>query len=352
MRGRKRDASQPSGGTLGVRLTGAEQAVRWLSAEQRPVSPRWWIEGPDDYQGGRVVEALRARLGPDAEYRSADEHEEPAELALWLAETGFFSKRRLLVWRPTDVGVFKRPPASDLLRAADEDAVLVVAVEKGAPPAGDFVVVTVPYRRAAEWFRFVQDEAGRRRLRLSADALRYVADATRPYGHYLEALLDKLSLAAGGRSSLDDETVAALVAPLPGSTPWTLAEAVLAGEGVRAWREWTRLEQAGVAPPLIVATLSRQLLQVEEWLGQRRRGVPLDTFLARAGIPAWQGRRLEEAARRWTPEMLDAWLTWADRVDGRVKRSEGDAAVLVSALVLAAGAYSGVGHGRSRSSPE
>jgi DNA polymerase III delta subunit len=314
----------------------AEAALSLLSAKRGDVPVRWWLAGPDTFSGGRVLLAMRAHLGPDTMREHVEGSQDPAELALRLQTAGFFQAPRLLIWRDPDPRSLKRASLADLARAAGPDAWLVIWVEKGEPPPdGAYAVVSLEYPRGAAWAAMVQQEIRRRGLALGRDAEAYLTEACRPRGEYLQQALDKLTLARRADLTLDLSRVTAMVAPLGEGALYLVTDALMRRDVDRAVAEVRRQRALGVAPAMVLAVMSRQMLLLDDWLRAASR-LTVEQFLKARGLRTWQARLYRQAATLWTTPAVEAWLDWASRVDWFVKHSTGDPDVWLESLILLA----------------
>jgi DNA polymerase III delta subunit len=317
----------------------AREALALLAASDREPPARWWLDGPDRFLGEAILRAIADRLGPGTSRRTVEGSQDPAELALWLMNRGFFEEPRFLLWENPDTRSLKRAGMADLAGAAGPGAYAVIWTEKGSAPSafGDAPAVKLDYLRGAAWTALVQRELRARGLKLTREAESYVAEAARSHGHYLVQALDKLVLAREAGERLDPPLVRQLVPPLTENVLYPLTDALLRRQVKTAWGELRGQLAIGLPPVVAVSVMSRQMLVLDAWLGEGRPGAHLESFLQERGLRPWQARLFREAASLWTAGETASWLGHAANVDSRLKHSSGDAEVWLAGLVLAAG---------------
>ena len=158
----------------------------------------------------------------------------------------------------------------------------------------------------------------RANLRAEPDAIEFLASQVE--GNLLAAKqeIDQLTLLAeNGQVTL--ETVRASVANGARYDVFQLSEAALAGDVNRATRILSGLEREGVAAPLVLWSLAREISTVADVVFLLAGGAPAAKAMADAGV--WRNRQqaIGRATRQRSPAAARALLRRAARADRIVK---------------------------------
>ena len=131
--------------------------------------------------------------------------------------------------------------------------------------------------------------------------------------------IDKLAMLYPAKSALTGEQVRDAVADGARYDVFQLGDAALAGELQRAARILTGLREEGVAPPLVLWALAREVLVLVDAAGRAARGMPAARAVAEAGI--WQSRAelFIRALRAQPPGGFTRLVAMAARADQVVK---------------------------------
>src|SRR5690606_38219865 len=170
---------------------------------------------------------------------------------------------RLLSPKPGDAGA---RALRELAAATDPDRLLIVAVAgrvdgsavwvKALEKAGAHVEIW-PVERA-ELPAWIRSRASRYRLKLTVAAAELLAE--RVEGNLLAADQELAKLALTGvRGEIDEARVLEAVADSARFDVFRLTDAVLTGDGVRAFRVLDGLRAEGVAPVLVCWALAREI---------------------------------------------------------------------------------------------
>ena len=169
--------------------------------------------------------------------------------------------------------------------------------------------------------RFIADRARSKGLAIDTDAAELLAD--RVEGNLLAAdqELTKLALIVNdSRVSMDD--VLAAVATSARYDVFRLSDAVLAGDLKRALTVLSGLRTEGVAPPLVIWALAREISLLAQLKHAGEQGQSVQAMMSRMRV--WDTRQalLRRAMARYTDAELAALLEQAARVDRVVKGVE------------------------------
>ena len=313
-----------------------KQALGQLSRADANLPGGWWLAGPDAYFGERVLAAVRRALGDTVEHRREDGRADPVELALWLSTQSFLGDPRLLVWRDVDGRVAAGRAMQSLWRAMTPRAVLVCWNDKpSSPPAGSpLVPVDLTPLRGAAWTALVRAAAQERRVMLTPGALALVAEASLPYGHVAEAVLDRLALMYPAGHVIGETAVADHVPPTSSVGFLPLITGVLQRDVGKALAELTRQLEQGTPPLVLLVAVARQMMVLERVLAAQAAGASVEEVRRMVDLRSWQWEQVRHAVRHWTAPAAAAWLRRAAAVDQRLKRSVGSEAVWLTGLVL------------------
>jgi len=180
------------------------------------------------------------------------------------------------------------------------------------------VVVTVYPLERDELPQWLAARLARQKQRVSADTLRFLADATE--GNLLAARqeVEKLGLLLP-EGMLDQCAVEEAVADVARFDVFELSEAWLAGDAARSLRILAALEAESEGVPLIVWQLGEDLHALAAVLAAVEEGAALGAAVRSAR--AWGKRQaaLERAARRVDPASLSGLLARLARIDALSK---------------------------------
>jgi len=180
------------------------------------------------------------------------------------------------------------------------------------------VVVDIRPASRAELPRFIAGRARSKGLAIDTDAAELLAD--RVEGNLLAAdqELTKLALIVDdGRVHVDN--VLAAVATSARYDVFRLSDAVLAGDLKRAMTVLDGLRTEGVAPPLVLWALAREISLLSQLKHAEAKGENLGSLMGKLRI--WQSRQplVRSALARYSDERLAALLEQTARVDRAVK---------------------------------
>jgi DNA polymerase-3 subunit delta len=267
------------------------------------LAPVYFISGDDPLRVGEAADAVRARARAEGfderEVLDAGTGFDWNSLAAAAGSLSLFSARRIIDLRlpggkPGDAG-------AKALRAYAEappgDTLLLITAGKLEPSARKSRWVEALDRAGVVVFVWPLDArqlpawVGARLQRRGLDATPGAAAllAERVEGNLLACMqeIEKLHLLLGA-GRIDERHVAAAVADSARFDVYDLADAALAGDGARGVRILNGLQGEGVAPPVVLWALVRDLRQLAPMAQARGAGQPTAAVLARFRV--WQSR--------------------------------------------------------------
>jgi DNA polymerase-3 subunit delta len=291
------------------------------------VRPAYLLAGDEPLLRDRSLAAIRvAALGEaanDFDFERLDgERTNPARLVDALRALPVLAARRLVLLREPEARRGREDALPEALAralpelAAQETTVLVVLaarvdkrsgwVRAFAEPAA--MVVCEPPKAGRAVAAFASAEARRRGIGLGAGAAEALAEAVGPQLLRLTSELEKAALLAGPGQRVERSHVQEAVSAVAEEKIWELTDATFDGRSGDALAALGRLLGAGVAAPLLLASLAshlRKLVRARE--GEAVAGHPMVV------------RRIEAQARRHSLARLLAGLANAEQADVRLK---------------------------------
>jgi DNA polymerase-3 subunit delta len=268
------------------------------------LAPVYFISGDDPL---RVLEAADA-------VRSAARKQGYGEREVLTVQAGFdwnsllaeagnlslFAQRRVIDLRLPSGKPGKE--GAEVLRAfaeqAPEDTLLLVTAGKLEPQARRSkwvqtldragVVVFVWPLQAGEIAGWVHARMRKRGLQPSPEAVQMLAE--RVEGNLLACVqeIDKLFLLQGA-GAVDVADITRLVADHARYDVFTLVDSALAGQAARSVRILNSLQAEGVAPPVVLWALAREIRQLAGMAAEVAKGQAVSTVLSRYRV--WQSRQ-------------------------------------------------------------
>jgi DNA polymerase-3 subunit delta len=271
---------------------------------KKHLAPVYFISGDEPLRVLEAADAVRAA----ARVQGFDEREVLTVQAGFdwnslLAEAGnlsLFAQRRIIDLRiptgkPGDAGA---RALREFVVQPPEDTLLLVTAGKLEPAARKSkwvqaleqagVAVFVWPLAAQELAGWVRARMRKRGLEPDADAVRMLAE--RVEGNLLACVqeIDKLYLLRGG-GPVDAGDIAGLVADHARYDVYTLVDAALAGRAARGVRILNGLQAEGVAPPVVLWALARELRQLAAMAAELGKGQSLGGVLTRYRV--WANRK-------------------------------------------------------------
>ncbi|MGB5474623.1 MAG: DNA polymerase III subunit delta, partial [Gammaproteobacteria bacterium] len=268
------------------------------------LAPVYFISGDEPLRVLEAADAVRAA----ARTQGYDERDVMTVQAGFdwnslLAQAGnlsLFAQRRIIDLRiPTGKpGEAGAKALREFVAQAPEDILLLITAGKLDPSARKSkwvqaleqagVAVFVWPLNAQEFNGWVQARMRKRGLQPSAIAVQMLAE--RVEGNLLACVqeIDKLYLLRGA-GPVDADAIAGLVADHARFDVYTLVDAALAGKATRSVRILNGLQAEGVAPPVVLWALARELRQLAAMTAEIRKGQSIAGVLARYRV--WANRK-------------------------------------------------------------
>ncbi len=314
----------------------------------------------DDH--GRIAER-RANLRALAERESGSNGVEvfegelstPDAVAAALTAMTFAMGRRFVIadgverWKDKDVG-----PVVDALKGIDADTLTVTffaredgrvktapALVKAIKAAGGVIAaeMAVPAKDLPRW---VVDRATELDLALDLQAARTLVGRIGERQQRLQRELEKLSLELGPGASLSAEELLERNASAAERKAWTLADAIVAGDGKGAMRAFVELRGQGERVGGLLFGITRRLRDAHDVACALEAGESPAKVKSRLRMPPFAADRLVSDVRRRDPADLRraleamADLELESRGGGAAALSEETAAVRVVAAIATA----------------
>jgi DNA polymerase-3 subunit delta len=289
--------------------------------------PAYLLAGEEPLLRDRALAALRTAVLGDAANdfdfeRLEGERANAARLLDALRALPVLAARRLVVLREPEARRGREDALSEALvralpeLAAQETTVLVVLaarVDKRSAWVRAFAepaawVACDPPKAGRAVAAFASAEARRRGVLLGAGAAEALAEAVGPQLLRLAGELEKVALFAGPGQRVERAHVQESVSAVAEEKIWELTDATFDGRSGDALAALARLLGAGMAAPLLLASLAshlRKLVRARE--GEAVPGHPMVV------------RRIEAQARRHPLPRLLAGLRGAEQADLRLK---------------------------------
>jgi len=271
---------------------------------KKNLAPVYFISGDEPLRVLEAADAVRAA----ARAQGYDERDVLSVQAGFdwnslLAEAGnlsLFAQRRVIDLRipggkPGEAGA---KALRDFAARPPEDTLLLVTAGKLDPAARKSkwalaleqagVAVFVWPLNEQEFSGWVQARMRKRGLQPSAEAVQMLAD--RVEGNLLACVqeIDKLYLLHGA-GPVDAGAIAGLVADHARFDVYTLVDAALAGKAARSVRILNGLQAEGVAPPVVLWALARELRQLAAMAAEHSQGQAISGVMARYRV--WASRK-------------------------------------------------------------
>jgi DNA polymerase-3 subunit delta len=271
---------------------------------RKSLAPVYFISGDEPLRVLEAADAVRAA----ARAQGYDEREVLTVQAGFdwnslLAEAGnlsLFAQRRIIDLRlPT--GKPGKEGAEALRTYAEQppqDTLLLITAGKLEPAARKSkwiealdrtgVVIFVWPLNAREIVGWVQARMRKRGLQPTPEAVQVLAD--RVEGNLLACVqeIDKLFLLQGA-GPVDVEDITRLVADHARYDVFTLVDSALAGQAARSVHILTGLQAEGVAPPVVLWALAREIRELTAMAGELAKGQDISGVLSRHRV--WANRK-------------------------------------------------------------
>lgn len=299
------------------------------------LAPVYLVTGDEPLLVTEALESIRVRARQDGfEQRDLVVVERGfkwEELEADADNLSLFATRRILELRlasprPGDNG---RRTISSLVGRLDPDRILLIATTKLDSAASRSawvksiqtrgVVVQVWPIERSKLPRWIQQRAGRARLKFSTGAAELLAD--RVEGNLLAAdqEIQKLALLRG-EGSVDEQMVLDAVANNSRFDVFRLVDAILEGDARRSLAIVAGLRAEGIAPALVSWALSRELCLLTRLKSAELQGDSAGRASSKQRVwPQYRQPLVARALRNYRLGQLTALLAQAAEVDGVIK---------------------------------
>ena len=285
------------------------------------MKPAYLVAGTDEAKIARARARFRQRAeeegGPGAlESFEAGEGRRAPEvdaLAASLAAISLIASRRYLLVDGVEAwGKGDAQRAAELLSAIPPETTIAL-VANGKAPAGlpkaveaaGGEVLTYDAPKERELPKQLVAEARDLGFELDAVAARALAERLGPRPLRLRHELERLALWSGGGGRVGLEDLDAMVSDTSEEAIWTLADAVVAGDGPATLRVAERLVAQGEALPRIVYSLAPRLRQALQAARELEAGRPANEVAKGLSMHPYAAKMLVGKVKGRTPEDID-----------------------------------------------
>ncbi len=325
------------------------------TALKKSLAPVYLVFGDEPLQLGEAADAIRAAAKQagfeNREVLSVETGFSWVELAVCADSLSLFADQKLIDLRlPT--GKPGAEGSKALLRYCEQlfdDTILLITAGKIAPSSQKAkwfqmldkvgVIVQVWPQEGHNFLQWLQRRASAKGLMLDPEAAKFLAAQTE--GNLLAAAqeIEKLYV-LNGAGQVDYQTAVSQVTDSARYDVFKLVDCILSGNVPRILRILPALRGEGIAEPVVLWAISREvrtLITVQQQLSQ---GMNRDQVFKKQGI--WDKRKslVNQALSRLTMKKLHQVLLLAAQVDQQIKgQSQGDAweSLLQCCLVFADG---------------
>ena len=301
----------------------------------------WAVSGDDPLLTGEACDSLRQHFrSMGVTERQVEVPDRSFDWRGWLAASGtasLFADRRLMELRlPTGKpGLEGSKAISAWCAAPPSDVILLISIPRAdramlssawmtaLDQAG--VVITVQELMRSDLPGWVSQRMRATGLSATPDAIQWICDQCE--GNLVAAAQEILKLSlhhehAAGPLDLDD--VRKVVADVARFSPFSLGEAMLAGEAGRAIRVLRGLRAEAEPVPLVLWVLAEDLRMLVRTQQGMASGRSVEAALREARIPRHRERWMASACRRINPARAWRALRHAGEVDTIVKGMKHD----------------------------
>lgn len=305
---------------------------------QRGLAPCYLISGDEPLQAGEAADAIRAAARA-AGYASRQVFEAGAQfdwnsLAAEASALSLFAEQKVI-----DLRIPSGKPG--------REGGAALAAYAAAPPPDTLLLITLPKldksQQTSKWFKALDklgaviqvwpvkiDELPRwvaRRMREvglepSPEVAQLLAD--RAEGNLLAAHqeIEKLLL-LNGPGAVELERFAAALSDSARFDVFDLVDSALAGDAARSLRILTGLRAEGVAAPVVLWALAREVRALAGMAFEARRSGNIGQAMAAARV--WKNRQgqIRQALQRFGPNAWTSLLARCQQIDATIKSSRG-----------------------------
>jgi DNA polymerase-3 subunit delta len=296
--------------------------------------PVYVITGDEDFLKRRALAKLQEAIVGDADpsFAVSNYSGDKADFAVVKGELDtlpFLTECRLIVVEQADPFVTKfRSQLEKYVGTPSPSGVLVLEVKswpsntklaKLVPDAATIVGKAPPVYKLPAWcVEWAESHYGKK---LSPNAAELLVELVGAQMGLLDSELDKLSVFAGSKSTIDQADVDALVGRSRAANVFKILDAVGEGKAAEALKILAELFEEGEAPLAVLGALGAQLRRLATAARLHKLGAGLDDAFDRAGVAKWPQAR--DSARRQMKYLgwnrLDKLFDWLLEVDQGMK---------------------------------
>ncbi|MEX0429683.1 DNA polymerase III subunit delta [Nocardioides sp. DS6] len=294
------------------------------------------VTGKEEFLSERTVQAVRAAVRAyDAEAEVSDASAAELTLATLgeLSAPSLFSSIRCVVVR----GLENLPDESvagllDYAAAPSEEVALVLVHGGGPKGSGTLTKLrklpTVAEHKSEEprgraFTDFVTSEVRAHGSRIDQPGAEFLVQAVGENLRALAAAADQLVNDFQG-SSLTEDHVKQYFGGRAEVKNYVIADAMIAGNRVKAFEELRWSLESGTSPVYILATVAGQLRSVAQHVAGNRE----------SGMPPWKAKSIATLARGWSPDGVARAIRAVAAADADLKGAAGDPSYTMERLVL------------------
>ena len=294
------------------------------------------VTGKEEFLGERTVAAVRKAVrgyDPEAEFSEATAAELTLATLGELSAPSLFSSIRCVVVR----GLENLPDESvagllDYAGSPAEDVALVLMHGGGAKGSGTLAKLrklpTVAEHkseelRASEFPRFVTAEIRSHGGQIEEPAAQFLVQAV---GQDLRALASAADQLASDfpKVRITEDQVRQYFGGRAEVKNYVIADAILAGQRVKAFEELRWALETGSSPVFILSAVALQTRSVASYVAGKRD----------SGVPPWKAKSLANLARGWSREGIGLALRAVAQADADLKGAASDPSYTLERLVL------------------
>jgi len=294
------------------------------------------VTGKEEFLSERVVQAVRAAVrahDPEAEVSEAGAADLTLATLGELSAPSLFSSIRCVVVRSLEN--LPDESVAGLLdyAAAPSDEVALVLVHGGGPKGSGMLtklrkLPTVAEHRSEEpkgraFVDFVTSEVRSLGSRIDQSGAEFLVQAVGEKLRALAAAADQLVNDFPG-ASLTEDHVKQYFGGRAEVKNYVIADAMIAGNRVKAFEELRWSLESGTSPVYILSAVAGQLRSVAQHVAGNRD----------SGMPPWRAKSIAALARGWTPEGIARAVRAVAAADADLKGAAGDPAYTMERLVL------------------
>jgi DNA polymerase-3 subunit delta len=315
----------------------AHEALKQMPPSQWP--PVYVLTGTDEFWARRWLMAVRRHFlgaGADSGYHLVEGAATFSEVALRLAEPGFFAQRTMVVARNPKWPA-KEDRVSQYCRHPAPDALLVIWDERGLGAWTKTVsaaqVIEVSALDRPRFVAWIREEAQLRQIQWGRGGLEAFVACVFPQAEHAVNELDKMSV--WPQTVWDATAVTNQVVPWQREEPlWELTDAVANGRRDRALALLMRELQQGKPAVMLFVMMARRVAEVQQAVMYQRGARGQKEFESACGLKPYVAKKIWSAARHWDVKTVERLTAWAVQIDRALKTGYGEATLWLVAWTV------------------